>query len=162
MAGGRILGPSFPSFRQLAAPWAKSYDGRRGPMAADCASRLKSRMFLGASSPRCFVVEAARTRNPNTMVLDTFSHPYHSCCLVYAPVTFISFAIAERFLVNRTPVFPVPSSSFARLRPPIHHSSFIIPCAGVGSPIVAHRQAQFQEKFLGHAARIFFCRTGLA
>jgi hypothetical protein len=51
MAGGRILGASFPSFRRLAAPWAKSYDGRRGPMAA---------------SAGCFVAEAARTRNPKT------------------------------------------------------------------------------------------------
>jgi len=62
------FGPSFPSFRQLAAPWAKRYDGRRGPMAADYASRLRSRMFLCASSARCFVAEAVRTRNRNTMV----------------------------------------------------------------------------------------------
>jgi phosphoribulokinase len=49
------------------------------------------------------------------------------------------------------------------LRPvPAAHSSFIIPCAGVRSLIVAHRLAQFQEKFLGHAARILLCRAGLA
>ena len=53
-----IFGPSFPSFRQLAAPWAKSYDGRRGPI---------------ASSTRCFAAAAARARNPKTMVSHTFS-----------------------------------------------------------------------------------------
>jgi hypothetical protein len=37
-------------------------------MAADYASSLKSRMFLGASSTGCFVAEAARARNPKTMV----------------------------------------------------------------------------------------------
>ena len=50
--------PSFPPFRQLAAPWAKSYDGRRGPI---------------ASSTRCFAAAAARARNPKTMVSHTFS-----------------------------------------------------------------------------------------
>ena len=44
MAGGRIFGPSSPPFRQLAAPWVKRYDGRRGPMAADDASSLKGKM----------------------------------------------------------------------------------------------------------------------
>jgi hypothetical protein len=66
-------------------------------------------------------------------------------------------------LVNTMAVSPIPSSFarfFARFRPLVHHSSFIIHhslCL-----IVAHRLAQFQEKFLGHAARILLCRTGLA
>jgi hypothetical protein len=47
-------------------------------------------MFPCASSTRCFVAEAARTRNTKNDGSAHLFHPYHSCCPVYAPVPFIS------------------------------------------------------------------------